>query len=53
MVIPPSCCMIKNEDDFYKNPGDAQLKETDCPVNPTDGNSYQNKVQYNDHFNNC
>ena len=46
MKIPPSCCMIKNEDDFYKNPGDAQLKETDCPINPTDGNSYQNKVQH-------
>ena len=44
MKIPPSCCKIENEDAFYKNPGDAILKDADCPIKPDDGNSYRNKV---------
>lgn len=43
MQIPPSCCKLKNEDAFYKEPKDAQLQDTNCPTNPNDGNSYMNK----------
>ena len=44
MVIPPSCCKLKDEDAFYKDPKDAQLQDDNCPTNPGDGNSYMNKV---------
>ena len=44
MVIPPSCCKLKNEDAYYKAPKDAKLEDENCPVSPTDGNSYMTKV---------
>lgn len=40
MTVPPSCCKLKNEDAFYSNPADAVLDDPNCPVSPSDGNSY-------------
>ena len=45
MVVPQSCCKIKNEEDFFKNPADAQLEDPMCPVNPTDANSHWKQVR--------
>lgn len=44
MEIPPTCCKLKNEDAYYKDPKDAKLQDKDCPVNPNDGNSYMHKA---------
>ena len=44
MEIPPTCCKLKNEDAYFKNPADAKLDDPNCPVAPTDQNSYMHKV---------